>query len=120
MGGMSFTSRMMNPGAWDAWVVLTWVVVAVLVLAVAAAVAWALRDRRPAAASSAARQSPGDILDERFARGEISDEELQRRRRGAHRSMIFPGFSVVPPSVTATAAGASLDFDAGLAREGAV
>lgn len=34
--------------------------------------------------------------------------------------MMFPGFSVVLPSVIATAAGASLDFDAGLAREGAV
>lgn len=80
MGGTSFTSRMMNPGAWDIWVVLIWVLVAVLVLAVVAAAAWALRVRRPSA-SSAALQSPADILDERFARGEISDEELQRRRR---------------------------------------
>lgn len=82
MGGMSFTSRMMNPGAWDAWVVLTWVVVAVLIVAVAAAAVWALRDRRPSGASSGATpQSPENILDERFARGEISDEEFQDRRR---------------------------------------
>lgn len=82
MGGMSFTSRMMDPGAWDAWVVLTWVVVAVLVVAVAAAVVWALRGGRSSGASAGpTQQSPGEILDERFARGEISDEELQRRRR---------------------------------------
>lgn len=81
MGGMGFTSRMMDPGAWDAWVVLTWLVVVVLIAAVAAVVVWALRGERSSSRSAPAAPSPGDILDERFARGEISDEELQRRRQ---------------------------------------
>jgi putative membrane protein len=81
VGGMGFTSRMMDPGAWDAWVVLTWLVVVVLIAAVAAVVVWALRGERSSGRATPVAPSPGDILDERFARGEISDEELQRRRQ---------------------------------------
>lgn len=80
MGGMDFSSRMMDPGAWDAWVVLVWVAVAVLVGAAAVAV-WSLRPGRRPEGSVSAGRSPEAILDERFARGEISDEELQRARR---------------------------------------
>lgn len=83
MGGMGFSSRMMDPGAWDAWVVLTWLVVGLLVVAGAVVVAWLVRGGRQGFTprNVEAGRSAADILDERFARGELSDEEFERRRR---------------------------------------
>lgn len=64
------------------WISIVVLVVALLVLAVR----WFLRSERPqggpgsALPSSEANQAPLDILRERYARGEIDDEEYERRR----------------------------------------
>lgn len=81
MGGMNFGSRMMDPGAWDAWAVLVWVLAAVVIAAVAVLVVGVLRGGRSTVPSAPGGPSPAAILEERFARGEISEEEFERRRR---------------------------------------
>ncbi len=81
MGGMNFGSRMMDPGAWDAWAVLAWVVVVVLVATVGLLVVGALRGERSMDRPAAGEPSPRAILEERFARGEISEEDFERHRR---------------------------------------
>ena len=60
------------------------IMMALFWLAVIAVVVWAVRDR-----GSSERRSPDprQILEERFARGEISEEEFEARRRALeHRT----------------------------------
>lgn len=71
---------------WGGWLLMSlgmlafWVVVAVLIV-------WLVRassssQRQPPSASTSPSQSPLDIARERYARGEITDEEFQRIKRG--------------------------------------
>ena len=62
-------------GAWDVhwiWMVVVWVVVIGLIVWAVARVAPSRDDRR--------RSSARKILDERYARGDIDDEEYRHRR----------------------------------------
>ncbi|HEX9124516.1 MAG TPA: SHOCT domain-containing protein [Actinomycetota bacterium] len=65
-----------NDGGWGIlWMILSWVaIVAVVVLIVRAF------SREPSSPASRQRD-PREILDERYARGEISEEEYRDRRR---------------------------------------
>ncbi len=66
---------MMMWGAWELhwiWMVVFWVVVVGLIVWAVARIAPSNRDRRP--------KSAREILDERYARGELDEEEYRRRR----------------------------------------
>ncbi len=52
-----------------------------VIAAVTVMVVWALRGGRFTVPSAPGEPSPAAILEERFARGEISDEEFERHRR---------------------------------------
>lgn len=70
---------MMWGGDWTYW----WVGALMMILfwgAVVALIVWAVRSSG-GGSSSADRSSPRDILAERFARGEISEEEYAQRSR---------------------------------------
>jgi putative membrane protein len=58
------------------------VVWAVVLIAIVAGVVWLVRTRSGAAAGNAARRSAGlDVLEERYARGEINrDEYLEKKK----------------------------------------
>ncbi|MGH1526494.1 SHOCT domain-containing protein [Leifsonia sp. L25] len=76
MGGM---------GAW--WII--WLIVPLLIIAVVIVLVVTLSRRGPSAGSGAVqpgRPSPRDILDERYARGEIDHDEYARRRDELGRS----------------------------------
>ena len=82
MGSSQFMSRMFDPGAWGALEVLVWVLVALMVVSLVlllvrslsgASLQQAREDRRG--------QSPQEVLEGRYARGELSDEEFDRRRQ---------------------------------------
>jgi putative membrane protein len=68
-GGYGFVGGLMMLLFWG-------VLIALIVLAVR----W-LSDSRSGAGGSAGRRDPLEILRERYARGEIDDEEFERRKR---------------------------------------
>lgn len=80
----NFMNRMANPGYWDAGVILVWAVVAVVVvLLFVLAYKMLAGDGRPRRDQGGSEPSGGDAmvtLEQRYARGEIDDEEFQRRR----------------------------------------
>ncbi len=58
------------------------VVWAVILIAVIAGVVWLVRSRSDAAAGNTARRSPGlDVLEERYARGEINRDEYLAKKK---------------------------------------
>jgi len=66
-----------HDGGWGVlWMIASWaLIVAIVVFAVRAFSSGEQRDR------SGRERDPGAILDERFARGEISEEEYRERKR---------------------------------------
>lgn len=87
MGTNQFMSRMFHPGAWGALEVLVWVLVALMVaflvvLVIRSFGGGSLQQRRGDQRS----QSPLEVLEDRYARGELSDEEFDRRRQVLQRS----------------------------------
>jgi putative membrane protein len=65
---------------WDGWLVMTLVMVAFWGLVVWGVVAIFRGTRDTDAATGAGRRDPMEILDERFARGEIDAEEYHDRQ----------------------------------------
>jgi putative membrane protein len=62
-----------HEGSWGIlWMVASWVVIVVLVWVIARAI-------RPEAGSADRRRDPKEILQERFARGEIDEAEYRSR-----------------------------------------
>ena len=83
MGGSHFMSRMFNPGAWGASEVLVWVVLALMAAALVVLVVHAMGTaRRTAPRRDGAGRPALEVLEYRYARGELSDEEFERRRQG--------------------------------------
>ena len=81
----NFMDRMVSPGTWDAGVVVVWVLVAALIVLLAALVYRAVAaDRRVPLDQGRCEPSSGNdaisVLEQRYARGEIDEEELERRR----------------------------------------
>ena len=71
-------------GVAELFFVLLWAAFVVLVLVlIVLAIRWLLRADRSVAPPPPASQGPNplDILRERYARGEIDDEEFERRRK---------------------------------------
>lgn len=64
---------------WGGWIIMTVAMVAFWALVVVAVVAM-FRDTQRSAGSTQSRPDPSQILDERFARGEIDEEEYHARR----------------------------------------
>lgn len=62
------------------WTWLWWLLLLVGVAAIVAGLVWALRSRSDGTAGRS--QTAREILDARFARGEIDEEEYRQRRRG--------------------------------------
>lgn len=84
MGGMGqFMSRMVTPGSWDAVDILIWVIVAALVVTMTVVAFALLGAKRPGA--SRGKRSSVQILEDRFAKGEVSEEEFERRRDALER-----------------------------------
>lgn len=80
MGGRRTMMWGWDHGAWGAvWMLLSWGLLAVAIYLIVRAVAGGTGD---AGGSRKAR----DILEERFARGEISAEEFEERKRVLERS----------------------------------
>ena len=81
----NFMDRMMSPGTWNAGVIVAWVLVTALVILLAVLVYRALTgDRRvpldQGRSEPASRNDAVSALEQRYARGEIDDEEFERRR----------------------------------------
>ena len=81
----NFMDRMVSPGTWDAGVIVAWVLAAALVVLLAVLVYRALAgDRRVPLDQGGSEPSSGNdamsALEQRYARGEIDDEEFERRR----------------------------------------
>ncbi|MHB1509303.1 MAG: SHOCT domain-containing protein [Acidimicrobiales bacterium] len=81
----NFMNRMVSPGSWDAVVILVWVLVAAMVVLLAALAYKALAGENRAPidqGSSEPSSGHGAVaaLEQRYARGEIDDEEFERRR----------------------------------------
>ena len=86
----NFMDRMVSPGTWDAGVIVVWGLVAALVVLLAVLVYRALAgDRRIPIDRSQSRPSSGNdalsALEQRYAKGEIDDEEFERRRAALGR-----------------------------------
>jgi putative membrane protein len=78
---------MFDPGAWGAVEVLVWVVVAVVAALLVVLVAHAVgAGWRTGPSRDGAGRPPLEILEDRYARGELSDEEFERRRQGLTRA----------------------------------
>lgn len=77
----------MMDGAGPVWLVI-WIVMALLVVAVAVAVvALVVRSGGPGSSTGRPQASPArDLLDQRYARGEIDHDEYIRRRDELARS----------------------------------
>ena len=87
MGGSHFMSRMFDPGAWSALQVLVWVVVALMAAALVVLVVHAMGTaRRTGPGRDGAGRPALEILEDRYARGELSDEEFERRRQSLTRT----------------------------------
>ena len=81
----NFMDRMVSPGTWDAGVIVVWVLVTALVVLLAVLVYRALAgDRRVPIDQGRSESSSGNdavsALEQRYAKGEIDDEEFERRR----------------------------------------
>jgi len=81
----NFMNRMVSPGSWDVVVILVWVLVAAVIVLLAALAYKALvsEDRAPIDQGRSEPSSGNDAvaaLEQRYARGEIDDEEFERRR----------------------------------------
>lgn len=81
----NFMDRMVSPGTWDAGVIVVWVLVAAMIVLLAVLVYRAVAgDRRVPLDQGRREPSSGNdamsVLEQRYARGEIDEEELQRRR----------------------------------------
>jgi putative membrane protein len=65
-------------GDWSWW----WIAMTIMMVALWGGLAWLLVSvfRRSDGPSSPRTHTPGEILDERFARGEIDVDEYQKRR----------------------------------------
>lgn len=71
-------------GGWHGWFfgpMMMLLLVVLVVLGVVLAVRWSGGDRRDGPSGGPPRSTPRDILNERFARGEIDKEEYEERRR---------------------------------------
>ena len=87
MGSSQFMSRMFDPGAWGVLEVLAWVLVALVVVIVVLLLVRGLSGGSLERSRGDHRgRSPVEVLEERYARGELSDEEFNRRRRVLERS----------------------------------
>jgi putative membrane protein len=74
----------MGPGGFGmGWMWLWWLLllVGVVVVVVGLMLAWRSGDRSRAGGTARRPSSAREILDERFARGEIDEEEYRARRR---------------------------------------
>lgn len=81
----NFMDRMVSPGTWDAGVIVVWVLVAAMIvlLALLAYRALAGGGRIPVEQGRGGPPAGSDavsVLEQRYARGEIDDEEFERRR----------------------------------------
>ncbi|MDA8285057.1 MAG: SHOCT domain-containing protein [Actinomycetota bacterium] len=86
----NFMDRMVSPGTWDAGVIVVWVLVAAMIVLLAVLAFRALAgDRRIPIDRSQSRPSSGNdalsALEQRYAKGEIDDEEFERRRAALGR-----------------------------------
>lgn len=64
-----------HDGGWGVlWMVLSWAVIVAIVV-------FAVRALSPGSTDRSGNVDPRAILDERFARGEISEQEYRERRR---------------------------------------
>ncbi|MHB1865567.1 MAG: SHOCT domain-containing protein, partial [Candidatus Saccharimonadales bacterium] len=80
----NFMNRMVSPGSWDVVVILVWVLVAAVIVLLAALAykAHVSEDRAPIDQGRSEPSSGNDAvaaLEQRYARGEIDDEEFERR-----------------------------------------
>lgn len=69
---------------WGGWIIM-WIGMLLFWAVLVAFVVWAIRawgGQRPGTTEGPPRQSALDIARERYARGEINDEEFERIRRG--------------------------------------
>ncbi len=65
-----------HDGGWGVlWMVLSWTVIVAIVIFIVRAFS------QPSTGPSSRERDPLQILDERFARGEISEEEYRERKR---------------------------------------
>ena len=81
----NFMDRMVSPGTWDAGVIVVWVLVAALIVHLAVLVYRTLTgDRRVPLDQGRSEPASGNdamsALEQRYARGEIDEEEFERRR----------------------------------------
>jgi len=82
----NYMDRMVSPGAWDVTVILSWVLVVAVIVALAV-LAYSLlaRGAGPGPGAADPRATSKDAtalgtLEQRYAAGQIDDEEFQRRR----------------------------------------
>ncbi len=71
-------------GGWHGWLfgpVMMILLVALVVVGVVLAIRWSGGDGRGGPSGGPPQRTPRDILNERFARGEIDKEEYEERRR---------------------------------------
>lgn len=76
-----------NGWGWGGWIIM-WIGMLLFWAVLVAFVVWAIRawsGQRPGTGEGPPRQSALDIARERYARGEINDEEFERIRRGLSR-----------------------------------
>ncbi len=71
---------------WGGWIVMTLAMVAFWGLVVAGVLALFRSGRRADAAAAAHLDSPAEILDQRFARGEIDAQEYQARKNALNQA----------------------------------
>lgn len=87
MGSSQFMSRMFHPGAWGALEVLVWVFVALMVVFLVVLVIRSFGGGSLQQGRGDRRwRSPLEVLEDRYARGELSDEEFDLRRQVLQRS----------------------------------
>ena len=87
MGSSRFMSRMFDPSAWGAVEVLVWVIVAIMVVALVVLVVRGLGGRAGQRTHGGeGARSALQVLEDRHARGELSDEEFDRRRQVLERT----------------------------------
>jgi putative membrane protein len=76
---------MMHHMWWDGWTPWHWfggVVCLVIIVAIIWLIVWTMQSTGPGTGTPESRgPSPLDILKERYARGEIGDEEFEQKKR---------------------------------------